>query len=144
MHIVAPQENDLPDIQRLLENCQLPYRDLTSQHLDHFLVARDGPALAAVGGLELHGPSGLLRSLAVLPEYRAQGLGRHMVAQLETRAGENGITALYLLTTTAERFFTHLGYCRQERTRLPAEIQGCEEFRRLCPEDAVCMFRAIA
>lgn len=143
MNIAAAQETDLPAIQQILHDARLPAQDLTREHLPRFLIARDGAAIAAVIGLEPYGRHGLLRSLAVQPAYRARGLGSHMVAQLEEQALREGIVSLYLLTTTAERFFTHLGYSRQERDSVPAEIQASSEFSELCPDSAVVMFRLL-
>lgn len=144
MYIIAPQAHDLTSIQSLLHKSHLPYLDLTGQNLAHFLVARDGKEIAAVGGLELFGRSGLLRSLAVRKQYRSKGLGRHLVALLEENAWQQGVQTLYLLTTSAERFFTHLGYQRQTRQDVPAEIQASREFSELCPEHAICMFRHLS
>ncbi len=65
----------------------MPYEDLTAEHLPHFLVMRLGSLLPesdldrsktqfpGVVGLEPCGRDGLLRSLAVAPAYRGQGLG---------------------------------------------------------------------
>lgn len=143
MHIEAPHKNDLNSIQQLLQDSELPYQDLTHQHLEQFLIARDGHEIAAVGGLELYEQAGLLRSLAVQSSYRTHGLGRHLVMQLEDQARRQGVQALYLLTTSAERFFTHLGYNRQARENVPAAIQASREFSELCPDSAVCMFRTL-
>jgi mannose-6-phosphate isomerase-like protein (cupin superfamily) len=52
-----------------------------------------------------------------------------------------GIERLYLLTTTAERFFTRLGFQRCGRSDAPPEIQATSQFRSVCPTSAVCMAR---
>ena len=54
----------------------LPHEGV-GEHLRDFLVIRDPERTALVGcvGIELHDDAGLLRSLAVMPERRGQGLG---------------------------------------------------------------------
>jgi amino-acid N-acetyltransferase len=143
MHITQPTTQDLPRIQTLLSANDLPYSDLTPDHLSSFLIVRDGETLVAVGGLEIRQPAALLRSLVVDPAYRGHGLGSHLVHLLEETALEYGIRDLYLLTTGAERFFTHLGYHRLPHLNAPEDIQATPEFSELCPDSAVCMFRRL-
>jgi amino-acid N-acetyltransferase len=57
-------------------------------------------------GLEPCGQDALLRSLVVAPDERAHGLGTSLVEHAEQEARKRGLRALYLLTTTAEGFFS--------------------------------------
>ena len=99
---------DLPAARRLLEAEGLPVDDLLPSHL----AFAAGPAerLAGVIGLERHGDTGLLRSLVVASEARGQGVGDALVAALEADAAAQGLTELWLLTTSADAFFLQLGY----------------------------------
>lgn len=139
MTIRSARPSDLDPIQSLLDACELPHGDLTSAHLEHFLVARDGGTLHGVVGLESRGDAALLRSLAVAPDARHEGLGTRLVDAIEQRAREDGLRALYLLTTTAADYFRARGYERIERDALPESIQQTEEAARLCPSSATCM-----
>ena len=56
---------DEPWIRRLLTLCGLPHEDLTPQHLSHFGVIKEKGEIVGTVGLEIHGRSALLRSLAV-------------------------------------------------------------------------------
>lgn len=139
MEIIQPSPPDFEQIKDILQLAELPATDLTLDHLDRFLIVRDGPTLAGFGGLELYGQAALLRSVYVHLEYRERGLGSHLVHRLEQKAIERGTATIYLLTTSAERFFSHLGYWRIERRLAPAAIQASPEFSSLCPETAICM-----
>ncbi len=112
--------------------------------LPHFLLARDGDALVGVIGLEPYGRVGLLRSLAVAETERGRGLGIELTRALEQHARDLGVVDLYLLTTTAERFFGKLGYRVVARADVPAAIQGTTEYRDICPSSSVCMVKTLA
>lgn len=132
--------DDLADIQALLESAGLPFEGLAAGSMHDFIVAYDARGqLFAAGGIEHHGEHGLLRSVVVDAKARGAGFGRGMIAALEGRARARGITALYLLTTTAAEFFPRMGYEKFDRTAVPATIAQSAEFAVLCPATAVCM-----
>ena len=135
---------DFAAIVRLLDDAALPHADLTPEHLAHFLVLRDGDAIAGVVGMEVRDDAGLLRSLAVAADRRGGGLASRLVDALEARARASGIRTLYLLTTTAEGFFARLGYAPADRATVPAAILATEEFRSICPSTAACMAKPLA
>jgi amino-acid N-acetyltransferase len=134
--------SDATVVQRLLLNCGLPNEDV-HQHLDHFIVAKDGDQLAGVIGLQLLGRTGLLRSLAVDSRYRNQGLGKALYAKLVGYAHLRGIAKLYLLTLTTQEYFSKLGFEKVDRADVPPEIGTTAEFRDLCPSTAVCLAKDI-
>ena len=144
MPIEPAHPADFADVVRLLEDAKLPHEDLTPEHLEHFLVLRDGGAIVGVVGMEVRGDAGLLRSLAVAKERRGGGLAAALVDALEARARDAGIRALYLLTTTAEGFFARRGYAPADRAAVPDAIQATAEFRGICPASAACMSRSLA
>jgi amino-acid N-acetyltransferase len=134
--------NDLPAIEHLLVDAGLPLEGVSAS-LDTFTVAESGRAIVGVGGLELCGDDALLRSVAVAPEWRSRGLGRMLVTHLIADARSRGLHGLYLLTTTAERYFPSFGFVRIERTAAPAAVRETEEFRDACPASAVAMARVL-
>jgi amino-acid N-acetyltransferase len=81
----------------------------------------------------------LLRSTAVEPEWRGTGLGRRLVEHVIADAESRGIKALYLLTTTAERYFPSFGFVKTQRDAVPDEIKRSVEFREVCPSSATVM-----
>ena len=46
---------DEPEIKNLLVECELVYEDITSSHLKHYLVMRDGGKVVGAVGLEIEG-----------------------------------------------------------------------------------------
>jgi amino-acid N-acetyltransferase len=77
--------------------------------------------------------------VAVEPVWRRQGLGRALVTEVIARAEARGIRALYLLTTTAERYFPSFGFARTTREAVPAPVRVSAEFGGACPASAVVM-----
>lgn len=139
-----PGAEDFAPLRSLLAECGLPNADLTLASLAHFRVARDGSRLVAVAGLTRLGQIGLLRSVAVAPAHRGRGLASGLVETLEQEARRLGLTALYLLTDSAEDFFTRRGYAPLPRDEAPAAVRDNAEFTRLCPASALCMRKALA
>jgi amino-acid N-acetyltransferase len=137
------QRPTLPAVIGLLNAASLPSDDLRDEHLDHFLVAGPEGRPSGVIGLEVYGRAALLRSLAVDESMRSQGVGLALVHRAETYAAERGVDSIYLLTTTAERFFQRLGYARCERSAAPASIRATSEFSSLCPASSAFMLKLL-
>ncbi len=128
---------------RVLQAAALPVEDLTDRHMAHFYFA--GPATTPTGlvGVELCGEGALLRSLVVDPTLRGTGLGRLLVEQAEAHARAHGASSMFLLTTTAESFFRHLGYTSADRTSAPAEIRATREFALICPASSAFLTKRL-
>ncbi len=129
--------DDLPAIERLLVAADLPV-DGVAGALPQFVVADEGAGAVGAAGLEWHGDHALLRSVVVAPEARGRGLARAMVDRLLEPAAARG-ARVYLLTTTAERYFATLGFAAVDRAAVPAEIRASPEFASICPSDATVM-----
>lgn len=141
--MTAAQAADLPAIRALLAASGLPAQDLTPAHLGSFWIERDAAGLVGVVGLEPHGRSALVRSLAIRADGRRRGLGGALLAHAESQAVGLGVEALYLLTTTAERFFAAHGYTVVPRAAAPLEIRATTEFAELCPASSVCLTKRV-
>ncbi|MFT5445094.1 MAG: amino-acid N-acetyltransferase [Gammaproteobacteria bacterium] len=124
---------------QLLVECDLPWGDLKASSLEYFLGCGDESAPNGIIGLERHGKDALLRSLAVSADCRQSGCGKAPVSRLEELAQSNGVRELYLLTTTAEAFFSRLGCRSVTRTAVPNHIKATTQFSSLCPDDATVM-----
>jgi amino-acid N-acetyltransferase len=130
-----------PDVDRivsLLDANDLPHSDVRANP-ECFFVARSGSEVVGVGGVEVYGPAGLLRSVAVAEPVRGQGYGTAVCDELERHALDDGVDVLYLLTTTASEFFRARGYEEVPRAEAPASIRETTEFADLCPASATCM-----
>ena len=129
---------DLPLVSRLLSSAGLPTRGV-AEHFGDFVVAIEDGRLRGAVGLELYGASGLLRSLIVSPESRGRGLGEELTRRALDLARERGLSSLYLLTTTAERFFPRFGFERVPRSQVDPGVMASSEFKENCCQTAVSM-----
>jgi len=135
---------DLPAVAEFLKSCGLPAQDLTPEILAGFELAfsAEGRLVGQVG-LEAFGDIGLLRSLAVVPELRELGLGEQLVMRGEAAARRAGLSAVYLLTTTAAEYFRRRTYADVPRENVPTAIAAHAQFRSLCPSSAQCLVRRL-
>ncbi|TAK48371.1 MAG: GNAT family N-acetyltransferase [Xanthobacteraceae bacterium] len=104
-----------------------------------FSATDDTPA--GFGGLEVHDDLALLRSVVVLPVVRQHGFGDAIVASLENEARAHNCSQMWLLTTSARRYFERLGY--QVDLDVPDAIRGSRQFALLCPPVADIMVKAL-
>lgn len=134
---------DLGAVEALLTASELPL-DGVRDALPTFVVAESGTDLVGVAGLEVCRENALLRSVAVRPEWRSHGVGRALVTRVISEAESRGIRALYLLTTTADRYFPTFGFRTITRDEVPADVRETAEFRDACPASATVMCRECA
>ena len=136
---------DWDSIARLVREADLPVADLSEAACDQFAVCVDASGIQGAIALEALGPGqGLLRSLAVSPNFQKRGLGNKLVHYIEDAARSRGISELYLLTTAVANYFAKLGYQPLDREAVPASLQAHEQFRSLCPSSAVVMIKRIS
>lgn len=126
----------------LLRECKLPYEDIPAEVSSFLVIVEDGK-VAACAGIEPYGKYGLLRSVAVAPAFRNQGLAAVLLTAAERMAAEKGIEELYLLTETALGYFAGKGYIKTERHAVPVEVQRSGEFSHICPQSAIVMKKLI-
>lgn len=129
---------DVEAIKALLIASQLP-TDGVDDHWKTFLIARQGDQVVACGGAEAYQFAALIRSVAVSPTHRSQGLGRRIVRQLLDRLASRGLREFYLLTTTAEAYFKKRGFKTIDRDEVHPQLLSSREFQGACPDTAVCM-----
>lgn len=142
LEIRPAEPAELPAIERLLGAAQLPLAGVR-EALPHFLIARQDGRMVGVIGMEVLGGLGLVRSAAVEPGSRGTGVGRALVERVLAEAASYRIRELYLLTTTAERWFTRFGFRHVDRADVPGPVRSTVEFREACPESAAVMMREI-
>jgi amino-acid N-acetyltransferase len=132
---------DLVGVEALLTRSGLPL-DGVREALPTFMVAQSGDDIVGVAGLEVCCDNALLRSVAVADPWRSHGVGRALVTRVIADAEARGISALYLLTTTAEHYFPKFGFHAVSRDQVPDDIRETAEFTSACPASAVVMCRA--
>lgn len=92
-------------------------------------------ALVGCGALHFYTPhSAEVRSLAVDPHRKAEGLGRRIVEALEVEANANGLSNVFAFTYVPG-FFTKLGFEQVDRGELP--LKAWKDCLR-CPKFQAC------
>ncbi len=127
----------------LLRRSELPQQDVAERWGHYFVVREDDGRVVAVAGLEVHGVDGLLRGVAVDPDYRKQGLAAALVEAAIARAKLLELHDVYLLTTTAREYFLRHGFGDHPREKAPPSIRDSWEFRSGCPTTAAFMRRPV-
>jgi amino-acid N-acetyltransferase len=135
--VAAPGE--LEAVIALLAGAHLPTSGISEGFPGAYSVARRDGTVVGVAGLETYGKAGLLRSVAVHGAVRGSGIGRLLVQEQLRKATELGMTAVYLLTTTAPDYFRRIGFSDVARASAPAELQRSAEFAAICPASALCL-----
>lgn len=95
------------------------------------------------GGLEVHGKHALMHSVVTLPPLRKRGIGRAIVAALESEAELRGCQEIFVLTTGPTDFFGRLGYASCDRAQMPEEICQTQEFAALAAASASPMVKRL-
>ncbi len=131
--------DDLPSVEALLEAAGLPLDGLAAA-FGSGVVAREQGAVVGCAAIERHGSAALVRSVAVAPAARGQGLGAALVAAVEALARDGGAREAYLLTQTAEGWFPRFGYVPIARAEAEPAIGQSVEFRVACTQ-ACATFR---
>lgn len=134
---------DLSAVEDFLTATERPVGGVADQ-LERFWLAAHGNQIIGCAGLEKYGAIALLRSVAVLPERRNQGIGKALFSHIMQDAMRAKITDLYLLTTHAQRYFEGFGFRALDRSAAPRALLASAEFQGACPESATLMRLSLA
>jgi amino-acid N-acetyltransferase len=129
---------DLSVVLDLLGRNGLPAAEL-AQHAENLLVATAADEVVGAAAVEHYGDVALLRSVVVQEGSRSEGLGTELALAALDLAASKGAHDVYLLTETAEEFFSRLGFRRMERELAPSAVRDSVEFRAACPETALLL-----
>lgn len=135
-----PEDTDA--VCQLLESNKLPLDDLRA-HLGTTIVARRGGKVVGVAALDVYPDGVLMRSVAVAPALQGHGLGHQLTDAVLRLARDLHAPHVFLLTTTAARYFPKFGFERIERNDVPASVQASVEFTSACPSSATVMRKAL-
>ena len=137
--VIGPMKaGELDAVLELLARLKLPDAGL-AEHAGTTLVARRDGAVVGSAALEVYGREALLRSVGVDLAFRGSGLGQRLTQAALALAGRLGLSRVYLLTESAERFFPKFGFRTVARQRVPEAVQQSVEFKAACPASAVAM-----
>jgi amino-acid N-acetyltransferase len=138
VHLRAAIPDDNPAILELLKAYDLPTAGFVDA-VTNAIVACEGARIVGAAGLEVYQDGALLRSVVVDSRARGRGLGQQLTRAVLEAAGAQGVSDVYLLTTTAGAFFPKLGFTAIERADVPESVQQSVEFRGACPASALAM-----
>lgn len=138
LRIEPARESDLPAIVALLERGRLTRADI-ERHVNAAVVARDGARIVGCAAVELYDGAGLLRSVAVDPDRRGEGLGVRLTDAALALARTHGVHTVYLLTETAAAFFPRFGFRAIARDQVSPAVRQSIEFTSACPDTAQAM-----
>ena len=136
--IVPARWSDYDVVAALVEREHLPLDGLR-QHFEDAFVARAGDRIVGCAALEVYEGGALLRSVVVDAEYRGSRVGTDLTLAAVKLAKRRLVPAIYLLTTTAERYFPKFGFEIVDRADVPAGVLASAEFTHACPSSAVIM-----
>src|SRR5262245_17452104 len=136
--IESASVRDLPEVRALLQRLSLPL-DGVDDRVQTMLVAREDGHVIGTAALELYREGALLRSVAVEPSRQGKRVGHELTEAALRLAAAQGVDAVFLLTTTAERFFPKFGFEQVARDDVPRSVQASVEFRSACPASAIVM-----
>lgn len=106
-----------------------------SEHIRDFTVAESVNQLPGCGALHLYSrTTAEVRSLAVAPACKGNGLGRVLVDALENEGRDFELHTLFAFTYVPN-FFRKLGYCEVDRGELP--LKAWKDCLR-CPKFNAC------
>lgn len=109
--------------------------DAIRDSLENWVVAEECARVVGCGSLTEMGPTlSEVRSLAVAPEYRKQGIGAQVVAALIEEARVRGVPTVFALTR-AVAFFAKLGFSVTVKEDFPEKVwRDC----MICPVRNAC------
>jgi amino-acid N-acetyltransferase len=138
MYFATATQADLEPVLELLDQNKLPKAGV-AEHLQNFILAFGEDKLVGCAGLEIHGNAGLLRSVAIAPEYQKQGLGSRLTEGILDLAEHYRLSSVSLLTETAKDYFPRFGFVEVSKVELPASLKDSAEFKGACPDSATAM-----
>lgn len=111
MHVKLRQAapEDFPTVLALLAGCGLHTASVTPEGSTYWIADLNGVPGGCIG-LEHGDGVSLIRSAAVLPTARSQGLGRALVTSALTHASLRGDRAVYLFSQEAGDYWLRFGF----------------------------------
>jgi amino-acid N-acetyltransferase len=107
-------------------------RELLEREIDQFTVMERDGSVIACAALYPYAANRMaeLACLAVSQDYRNKGRGKQLLTFIEQRARQNGLNALYVLTTQTAHWFIEHGFQPSSIGDLPVEKQELYNYQR--------------
>lgn len=136
---MIPGDSAYRQFKACLDAAHLATIDLADEDARYFALCDGGEEAVAFGGLAGVGMELLLRSVVIDPGARGIGLGRKLVAALETEVRSSGATMLWLLTEGSAAFYARVGYEPALRSSAPPVVLLSRQFQGLCSASAALL-----
>ena len=138
--VVQGTAEDLPGVRDLLARVHLSTTGIPEEISELWVIRGADKDVIGCVAIEIHDETALLRSLAVDPERRGEGLGWMLAEMVQLRVRQRGLTQVCLLTEHATDFFAEkFGFQPVARELLPEKIKNSSEYLRNPTERAVAM-----
>jgi len=137
------EKHDIDLVKNILSEENLPYSDIEKIVDCIFIVENEDGSLVGIAALETYGKVALLRSLVIKKSERNKSYGSLILTHIEKIGAKRRIEEIYLLTESAEMYFSHHGFEEILRNIVPAEIRNSSQFSSLCPSSAKVMRKYI-
>ncbi|CAM3686404.1 GNAT family N-acetyltransferase [Deinococcus saxicola] len=130
MHVKLRQAatDDFPTVLALLDGCGLHTQSVTPEGSTYWIAELNGVPGGCIGLEHGEGVS-LIRSTAVLPQARSQGLGRALVTSALTHASLRGDRAVYLFSQEAGDYWTRFGFVQVGAGEISAALPDTPQVR---------------
>jgi amino-acid N-acetyltransferase len=138
LRIRSAVTQDLPAVSQVLAQCGLDEHGIEA-HLDAFHVAELEGRVVGCAGAERYGDLIVIRSVAVLAEYRQRGVATHMVSAVLMRARAQGVRRAVLATSNCPSHFARYGFELVSADTLPAEVRASHTLRIAGIPPGLCM-----
>ncbi|MBR8165364.1 GNAT family N-acetyltransferase [Burkholderia vietnamiensis] len=122
MHPYYATAQDIPDVERLFRECDLPVEGIR-EHIDHYLVSRDSGGVIGCAGLEHYGKVGFLRGIAIARRARMAGLSDFILSILVADARQHGVESLVALSDGVASYFEKIGFTSADASELPPDLR---------------------
>ncbi|GAA5501829.1 hypothetical protein Dxin01_01568 [Deinococcus xinjiangensis] len=122
----APEDFDT--IKALLTQAGLYTSSVTPEGATYWIAQLDGVAGGCIGLEHGQGVS-LIRSTAVLPEFRGHGLGRALVLSALTHASLRGDHTVYLFSSEAGDYWKRYGFVPSTAAEVEAALPEAPQVR---------------
>ena len=124
LELIEPLEADGSLVRRSREQIELEADNFT-------VIERDGTIIGCAGLYPLpDGASAEIACVAIHADYRNTGRGRRLLDWIESRARQQGLQRLFVLSTRTMHWFRERGYEPGDVADLPAERQALYNWQR--------------
>ena len=107
-------------------------RERLEMEIERFIVAEHDNGIIGCAALYAfpEEKAGELAALAVHPDFRREGFGEALMAEIEARARKLRLEKLFVLTTRTSQWFVERGYHTATVADLPRQKQALYNFQR--------------